>query len=98
MALNIKKSTTMTILKDGRKKTLALAPHMYTTKDGQVPFMGITDNQRYLGVQFIWKGRVTPKQTREVERMLQEITSAPLKPYQRMEVVREFMVQNFYMS
>ncbi len=92
MALNIKKSTTMTILKDGRKKTLALAPHTYTTKDGQVPFMGITDTQRYLGVQFMWKGRVTPKQTREVERMLQEITSAPLKPYQRMEVVREFMV------
>lgn len=54
--------------------------------------MDVTDTQSYLGIQFTWKGRVTPKQTREVERMLQEITSAPLRPYQRMELVREFMV------
>ncbi len=54
--------------------------------------MDVTDTQSYLGIQFTWKGRVTPKQTREVERMLQEITSAQLRPYQRMELVREFMV------
>ncbi len=53
---------------------------------------GIADTQRYLGVHFTWKGRITTKQTKEVERMLQEITSAPLKPYQRVEIVQDFMV------
>ncbi len=92
MALNIKKSATLTILKDGRRKHLLLAPSTYESKDGTIQAMGVADSQRYLGVYFTWKGRTTPKQTKEVERMLMEITSAPLKPYQRLEVVRDFLV------
>lgn len=92
MALNIKKSATLTILKYGRRKHLVLAPSTYKTSDGMIPAMSVADTQRYLGVHFTWKGRTPPKHTTEVERMLREITSAPLKPYQRMELVRDFMV------
>ncbi len=91
MELNIK-SATLTILKDGRRKHLLLAPSMLESRDGTIPAMGVADTQRYLGVHFTWKGRTTPKQIKEVERMLKEITSAPLKPYQRLEVVRDFLV------
>ncbi len=82
MALNIKKSATLTILKDGRRKHLLLAPSALESRDGTIPAMG---------VHFTWKGRTTPKQTKEVERMLKVITSAPLKPYQRLEVIRDFL-------
>lgn len=92
MALNIKKLATLTTLKYGRRKHLVLAPSTYKTRDGKIPAMSVADTQRYLGVHFTWKGRTTLKQTKEVERMLQEITSAPLKPYQRVELVRDFMV------
>ncbi len=92
MALNIRKSASLTILKDGRRKHLLLAPSTYESRDGTIPAMGVADTQRYLGVHFTWKGRMTPKQTKEVERMLKEITSAPLKPYQRLELVRDFLI------
>ncbi len=94
MSLNIKKkkSATLTILKDGRRKHLVLAPSTYKTRDVTISAMSIVDIQRYLGIHFTWKGRTTPKQTKEVERMLHEITSVPLKPYQRVELIRDFMV------
>ncbi len=78
MALNIKKSA---ILKNGRRKHLLLAPSTLESRDGTIPAMGVADTQRYLGVHFTWKGRTTPKQTKEVERMLKVITSAPLKHF-----------------
>lgn len=54
--------------------------------------MGVSDTQKYPGVQTTWKGRKSPKQTKEVEGMLHEITKAPLKPYQRLEILRDFLV------
>lgn len=92
MSLNTKKSATLTILKDGRRKHLVLAPSLYSMNDRTIPTMSVSDTQRYLGVHFTWKGRTTPKQTKEVEKTLQEITSAPLKPYQRVEITHNFMI------
>ncbi len=54
-ALNIKKSATLTILKDGRRKHLLLAPSTLESKDGTIPAMGVADTQRYLGVHFTWR-------------------------------------------
>lgn len=92
MSVNTRKSATLTILKDGRRKCVVLAPTTYQMDDGTIMAMGVADSQKYLGIHFGWKGRLTPKQTKETERMLQEISSAPLKPYQRLELVRNFMV------
>lgn len=92
MTLNTKKSVGLTIVKDGKRKNLVLLPHRYGTPGGTLPPMGINDKQKYLGIEFSWKGRVTPKQTAELERMLKEITEAPLKPFQRMDIVRTFAI------
>lgn len=63
MALNNNKLATLTILRDGRRKHLALAPTCYSVNEGVIPAMGVADSQRYLGIHFAWKGRITPKQT-----------------------------------
>ncbi len=92
MTLNERKSKAITILKDRRRKCLLLDPHSYSTEDGVIPAMGVLDKQRYLGLDFTWKGKVTPKHTGHLEKMLHEITTAPLKPYQRLDILKVFMV------
>lgn len=80
MSLNSKKSAALTIEKDGRTKTVLLCPTHYTTAGGSITPMGVMDTQRYLGLSFSWKGKVTPTRTLDLERMLAEIRAAPLKP------------------
>ncbi len=92
MALNEKKSKAFTILKDGSRKCLLLAPHSYSTYEREIPAMGVLDKQHYLGLDFTWKGKVTPKHTGHLEKMLHELTSAPLKLYQRLELLKIFLV------
>ncbi len=92
MALNEKKSKAITILKDRRRKCLLLAPHSYSTNEGEIIAMGVLDKQKYLGLNFTWKGKITPKHTGHLEKMLHKLTSAPLKPYLRLEVLKIFLV------
>lgn len=80
MALNENKSKAITILKDRRRKCLLLAPHSYSTNEGEILAMGVLDKQKYLGLDFTWKGKITPKHTGHLEKMLHELTSAPVKP------------------
>ncbi len=82
----------LTILKDRRRKGLLLDPHSYSTDEGVIPAMGVLNKQHYLGLDFTWKGKVTPKHTGHLEKMLHEITTAPLKLYQRLEILKVFLV------
>lgn len=92
MSLNAKKSAVLTIEKDGRIKTMLLSPTHYTTEGGRIAPMGIDDSQQYLGLSYNWKGKVTPRRTHDLERMLAEIRAAPLKPQQRMMITRDFLI------
>ncbi len=92
MSLNERKSKAITILKDRRRKCLLLTPHSYFTNEGEICAMGVLDKQRYLGLHFTWKGKITPKHTGHLEKMLHELTSAPLKPYQRLDLLKNFLV------
>ncbi|MGL5118744.1 MAG: hypothetical protein ACRC7H_05930, partial [Plesiomonas shigelloides] len=92
MSLNAKKSVALTIEKDGRTKAMLLTPAHYTTEGGRIAPMGMEDSQRYLGLSFNWKGKVTPTRTLDLEMMLAEIRAAPLKPQQRLMLTRDFMI------
>ncbi|MGL4351024.1 MAG: RNA-directed DNA polymerase, partial [Plesiomonas shigelloides] len=92
MSLNSKKSAALTIEKDGRTKTVMLCPTYYTTAGGSIALMGVMDTQRYLGLSFSWKGKVTPTRMLDLERMLAEIRAAPLKPQQRIMIATDFMI------
>lgn len=91
MSLNSKKSAAMAIEKDGRSKAMFLSPASYNTSGGPIEPMGTKDSQRYLGLHYNWKGKATPKRTQDLERMLAEIKAAPLKPQQRLMIVRDFL-------
>ncbi|MGL4349935.1 MAG: reverse transcriptase domain-containing protein, partial [Plesiomonas shigelloides] len=92
MSLNARKSAAMTIEKDGRAKVMILAPEWYRTASGQIKPMGIGDRQKYLGLEYEWKGRVIPRRTTDLERMLGEIKAAPLKPQQRLMILNDFLI------
>lgn len=80
--LNPKKSISITILKDGKRKRLALSPDIYKTGTGEIRPMGVADQIKYPGLQFSCKGLIKPKHTKALELTLKEIKKAPLKPYQ----------------
>ncbi|MGL5294804.1 MAG: reverse transcriptase domain-containing protein [Aeromonas sp.] len=82
MSLNTKKSAARTIEKDVKTKAMLLAPERYRTGNGQIKPLGIGDTQKYLELDYDWKGRVTPRRTTDLERMLGQIKAAPLKPQQ----------------
>lgn len=45
-----------------------------------------------LGLKFTWKGKVTPKHIGRLEMILREVSEAPLKPYQRLEILKIFLL------
>lgn len=92
LSLNNKKSRSITIVKGGWKKQLTLTPTEYFTDDGAITAMGVKDQIRYLGLHFSWKGMAKPRHTGELQRMLQELKESPLKPFQRLELLRDFAI------
>lgn len=73
MSLNERKSSSATIVRDGRRKALVLLPVNYLSSNGPITSMGVSDTQKYLGLQFGWKGKVVPSHSRRVVSMLREL-------------------------
>ncbi|CAM4570023.1 unnamed protein product [Leuciscus chuanchicus] len=92
MSLNVKKSVGITLVKDPQRKTVVLLPEEYVTSMGNIRPLGIMESQKYLGLKFNWKGKVVPKHTGLVESMLNQLKEAPLKPFQRLEILRVYLV------
>ncbi|ETE61124.1 hypothetical protein L345_13127, partial [Ophiophagus hannah] len=90
MALNAKKSHGLTIAKDRKRKCMALL-----CKGEPITPLGTSDSMRYLGLQFNWKGRVIPKHTGKLDTLLNELTKAPLKPYQWLKLLQFHLVPKF---
>lgn len=92
MSINIKKSAGLTIAKDGKRKCMVLVPWKYKTLNRSISPMGVETVQSYLGLNFTWKGKVAPKHTGKMDKMLREVSEAPLKPYQRLDILKIFLV------
>lgn len=92
MALNIKKSASLTITKDGKRKCLVLVAKELVTANGVIAPMGVVSIQKYLGLTFTWKGKVNPKHTGRLNDMLNEVSTAPLISFQRLEILRTFLL------
>lgn len=88
MGIKIKKSASLTIAKDGKRKCLVLVPRDLLTADGVIAPMGVASVQKYLGLNLTWKGKVNLKHMGRLDEMLKEVSAAPLKPFQRLEIMR----------
>ncbi|CAI2737374.1 unnamed protein product [Dicrocoelium dendriticum] len=93
MALNIAKCRSMTIRKLGKRKLVVLEPHSYKIGGEVIPPMMPSEEVRYLGLPFTWKGRKPPKTTTKLEAMIAEISKAPLKPQQRIRILCDFALK-----
>lgn len=95
LSLNPAKSFGLTIAKGGKRKYMAILPTAYTYAGASIHPLGSEDSVRYLGLQFNWKGRVVPKHTGLLEGMLRELSQAPLKPHQRLKILKFYLVPKF---
>ncbi|KAF8565832.1 hypothetical protein P879_11548 [Paragonimus westermani] len=86
------KCRTLTIVKDRKRKHLVLFPCEYETLSGRIPCMEVDDTVRYPGLHFNWKGRLPIKSTVKAIDMLENLTEAPRKPYQRLEILKAFLI------
>lgn len=75
------------------KKIKVLTEAQFVAGGRPVPQLGVLQSMRYLGVQFGENGPVA----RDVEilPMLEKITGAPLKPQQRLKVLKTYLIPRF---
>ena len=93
---NAKKSATLAILVDGRSKRWVCDTTPYLKLAGNmVPIMGIGDVYRYLGVA-MGSRRAAPSVRGRLTSGLAELKRAPLKPQQRMFILRVHLIPSLY--
>ncbi|VDP68588.1 unnamed protein product [Echinostoma caproni] len=92
MRMNASKSASMTIVKDGKRKHLVLPQGQFEVDGSPLKSMNPVDEAKYLGLRFTRKGRNAERHTGKLNEMLGDLTKAPLKPHQRLELLRVFAI------
>ncbi|KAJ8881919.1 hypothetical protein PR048_018405 [Dryococelus australis] len=91
LMLSVEKSHSLAIVAVGKtRKMKVLDEPTLRVGDSFVPPLGITDCWRYLGISFTSRGVKAFR--KELEEPLRRISEAPLKPHQRMEILRNFLM------
>lgn len=97
MRLNVAKCRTVAIRPVPRmKKTAIDAQSIFFINGAPVPAMKRTDSFTYLGIPYTAEGRLAVKPFDSLKAKLEKITVAPLKPQQRLSMLRDFVLPSFY--
>jgi len=96
LTLNPAKCLTVGIVGLGREKKTAVDPSTYKIGSQVIPALDRAATWRYLGLQFSPDGCCKIRPDEELEPMLQRVTKAPLKPQQRMHVLRAYALPRLY--
>ncbi|VDO99720.1 unnamed protein product [Schistosoma margrebowiei] len=88
-SINPDKSRTVNLIAGGHSKLRALSQTEFTVAGTRVPPLSVSDSFTYLGIQFNFKGRCPIDHIESLKNYLLEISSAPLKPQQRMKILRD---------
>ncbi|TPP56100.1 Retrovirus Pol polyprotein from type-1 retrotransposable element R2 [Fasciola gigantica] len=89
MEINAAKSITFTISANTHNKNLCLENIAYTLDGVSIAAADTETRVKYLGLHFNWKGQISYKDTARLAGYCQELTSAPLKPQQRIHILRQ---------
>ena len=92
MHINALKSKGLTLVKAGKRKCLILKNRTYHMGAKTIPPMSVSETVTYLGLKFTWKLRVAYSSTRRLGELPREIKEAPLKPRQRLLLLREYAI------
>ncbi|KAA3673246.1 uncharacterized protein DEA37_0011154 [Paragonimus westermani] len=88
LSINSTKSSCVNIVADGRRKMTMLDDRPITLASSTITSLSPADEFQFLGVPFNWKGKLPTKALKDLDRMLRELRSAPLKPQQRVDILR----------
>lgn len=95
LEINTKKSFTMSLVPLGKeKKVKTITEDEFRIGGDQLPASSPTAIWKYLGVQFNSKGRTTCP-SKSIDDYLLKIDKAPLKPHQRLAILKEFLIPRF---
>lgn len=88
-SINPEKSRTIDLISGGHCKLTALSQTEFTVAETRIPPLSVSDTVQYLGIQFNFKGRCPVTYIDSLNNYLEEISRAPLKPQQRIKILRD---------
>lgn len=88
-SVNPEKSQTLDLISGGHCKLTALSQTEFTVAGIRIPPLSVSDTFQYLGIKFNFKGRCPVSHIDSLNNYLQEISCAPLKPQQRIKILRD---------
>lgn len=99
LSLNPLKSHITRIVASKGQKAFSCDSRPLLLEDGSsLAAVGPTATFRLLGVQCNWRGVSSGVELPRFQRALESVTSAPLKPYQRLLILRQFLVPRYQYS
>lgn len=88
------KCCALSLIPSGRdKKVKVMTQPLFTINGQKIMQLGVNDTWKHLGVQFGSNGPLAPKI--QIETYLSRVTKAPLKPQQRLKILRTFLIPRF---
>ena len=92
LSINTQKSRTLCIKSDGQPLLTVLENLSLSINDINLRNLTVDEHIKFLGVRFNWKGKLASNCKDDLIRMLDEVSRAPLKPAQRMHILRTFLL------
>lgn len=96
LKINSAKSVSIGIKAIGKTKKTMIDSKPFLIDGREVPALKRTDTWRYLGVEFSPEGRTLFRAAETITPLLEKLTSAPLKPQQRMFALRTVLIPRLY--
>ena len=95
LMFNTGKSSTLSLVAGiGRRTTKVIEQSMFHTSHGPLPAVKVLDTWKYLGIGYQTSGAATVES--DLKGALERITRAPLKPQQRLCILRVYLVPKVY--
>uniref|UniRef100_A0A6B0VGQ0 Putative reverse transcriptase n=1 Tax=Ixodes ricinus TaxID=34613 RepID=A0A6B0VGQ0_IXORI len=97
LRINVAKSFSLVLQPSGREKKSKVETDMtFCVRDQPLPVATTATIWRYLGVQFSTGGRRRGGVDRDLRELLERVTRAPLKPQQRLFILRGFLLPRLH--
>lgn len=92
LIMNTSKCLTISLKVQPKQKTCIIADRVFKLGDQKLPALKRTDSWKYLGIYFSPEGRSTVEFSDTLNIKLARVTKAPLKPQQRLHILRTVLI------
>lgn len=95
LSFNPEKSSTLSLVPSKRQKKTKVEQQPFQIAGSDIPTLDCVASWKYLGVLFNTRGRKVPL-TGELIPLLERLSAAPLKPQQRLVLLKHYLLPRFY--